>query len=104
MNGFIQMNYTDKGPTKFDVKTIPKYPTITINYANVTNDKLLEYSNMLKEKYDFNFVTLAIPHDMAKEGETYRNSKGEILGFTKEKVSSWTRKNCRMKLVLLWSD
>lgn len=40
----------------------------------------------LQEKYNFKMKALAIPHDMAKKGENYQNTKGEIIGFTKENV------------------
>ncbi len=40
----------------------------------------------LEKKYNFHMEILAIPHDMAKAGEKYRNTKGEFLGETKEKV------------------
>lgn len=40
----------------------------------------------LQRKYNFKLKMLAIPHDMAKQGEKYFNSKNEFLGETKEKV------------------
>jgi hypothetical protein len=45
-----------------------------------------EYILELQEKYNFKMKVMAIPHDMARKGETYTNSKGEVLGQTKEKV------------------
>ena len=48
-----------------------------------------EAAEFILEKQDelgFKIKMLAIPHDMAKEGEIYRNTKGEVLGITKEKV------------------
>jgi hypothetical protein len=45
-----------------------------------------EYILELQVKHNFKMRMMAIPHDMAKQGETYINTKGEFLGETKEKV------------------
>jgi hypothetical protein len=53
--------------------------TMAINEAS----KFIKY---LETKYDIEFKAIAIPHDMAMKGEKYMNSKGEIIGETKETV------------------
>lgn len=62
---------------------VKRYELLWNNLAiNEAAQKILK----LQEEYNFKMETLFVPHDMARAGELYQNSKGEVLGDTKEKV------------------